>query len=234
MNDDSGITKLNRFTQCKFVYDMLKEKVIKVPTPGNWPDKNDSKPLLDYCKALGHEKIYALCFTHSAETVYHWYMNKDLQNTCCVEFNHDKLYGSFKDAGFKGKKVEYYKLNQESPVDDNFKSIDFKLKDEKDGPYLKDIKFEEIPYAKRMPYTIENEYRFVKGVKDRDTELFEVPIDLNCINRITVADPWWHAQFKELIDDLTKELNHEIKLNESTLERNDVWLEYMLKLTNNM
>jgi len=211
MNNNKEIKFLNRFTHCKFIYNMLLDKIIKIPTPENWPDKNDSKPLLDYCEALGHEKIYALCFTHEPETIYHWYINNHIADTCCVEFDYNMLKKHFTDADFSSGKVKYKKLKVSNDSEESYKTVDF----------------ENIPFSKRWPYRIESEYRFIRTEKESDKALFNVPINIDCINRITTADPWWKARFQSLKDNN----NYSFDINSTTLEENQTWLKHMDGLT---
>ena len=63
VEEEKKFTYLNRFTQSKYALDMLDNLVLKIPTPESWPDKNDSKPLLEYCKAKKHNKIFTICFS---------------------------------------------------------------------------------------------------------------------------------------------------------------------------
>jgi len=104
---------------------MIKSLVLKIPTPVEWRDNNDSIPLLNYCKAKSHNKIFVICFSHDTETVYHWYIGEDFSNYCCIQFNAALLIPILEKAGFLCDVVTYKKMNNNK--ESNYTSTSFCL-----------------------------------------------------------------------------------------------------------
>lgn len=198
------IYRLNRFTTLPILLDLLGRRKLVFTNPENWEDKNDVEILESYKYKKRLKSLYLVCFTHESETIHHWKAFSSGMSGCCIEFNYSKLM----DIVNQHRKIHYGIVNylRLNEVDPNFMNID------------------EIPFLKRYPYRIENEYRFLYESKYNEDE-FELDIDLNVINKITFSQnipKMVLDSIKNLInDDSSRE---KIKINRSTVFQNDRWI----------
>ena len=159
-----NMLRLNRYTYLPILLDMLKERSLFVKSI-NWEDKNDAKVILHYRRRKNKNKLFALCFSYTAETIHHWNQYANGLNGCCIQINGDELINTIKDIdGIRYGKVAYYGIND---------------------LYLSDIQLEDLPFIKRWPYRCEEEYRII-WIGNSRKQFYEIPIDLNIITKITI------------------------------------------------
>lgn len=193
---------LNRFTTLPILLDILEKRKIFIPDYSTWEDKNDIEILDYYLLKTKCQQLRVICFTHEDETIHHWnYFSKGSAG-CCIQFNFDKITAHFEShGGFIHGPVSYYKIS-----------------DLKNGnaPTLA-----KIPFSKRWPYRIENEYRFIHRSK-KNTRGLEVSIDLDAIEKITFSCELPTSVCKTIKSIVSDHV--EITINQSTLFKNDKWL----------
>jgi hypothetical protein len=210
-----NLRKLNRFTNLPILLDILKRKKIFIPNYMSWEDKNDTEVLDYYLEKMkridGTAEVHVLCFTHDDETIHHWNYFSNGMSGCCIEFDYVQLTQSFIDVGgFDHGIVEYYKINDlekgRTPI------------------------LSQLPFAKRWPYRVEHEYRFVHKSKKKIVTL-EVPINLKSINKITISQ-----KLPDAVSDTIKQiLGEKVDIvNHSTVLKNKKWLRLVKEKHNKM
>jgi hypothetical protein len=201
-NKDSN--KLNRFTSLPVLFDLLSNKRIVLRDSSTWEDKNDVELILEYKRRKQVSKIFAICFANGPETIHLWKAYADGIYGCCIEFDKEKLLKSFpdedKDERIQKKKVVY------RPIDDNC-------------PY----KCDDIPFFKRLPYWIEEEYRIIwAGETEEETKEFE--IDLTSITKITLSPRMPACLYYSTKNKLKNFYKLDCEINHSTILKNDDWI----------
>jgi hypothetical protein len=165
--------KLNRFTSLNELLDLLRRGKLRLGDPAYWEDENDIAAIEAYRKEEGIEKLFAKCFLHQSETMFHWKTYADGTSGCCIEFDKQELLDSIKKApenesrkvvccSVKYKRIEYVEEN------------------------IDDIETGKLPFTKRLPYEPEAEYRiFGQGKMDETT--IDLEISLSSIRKITLS-----------------------------------------------
>jgi len=200
---------LNRFTSLENLFDILKNKRLRLSDPDYWEDKNDASYIEAYRKKKNLTKVFALCFTDEIETIYHWKAFADPNNICCIEFNGNKIIESIKkNENFHCRKVNYIKINE---LNKKIKNVD------------------DIPFSKRYPYRNENEYRIIFDYNGgiRRKALY-INIDETVINKITINQNISKYIFKIIKNEI--ETLYKINVNRSTIIKNDKWIKYIKSL----
>jgi hypothetical protein len=200
---NSNITRLNRFTTLPVLLDFLERKKLVLLDPKSWDDKNDTEVILAYKEKKGIEKLFALCFTHDYETIHHWKTFANGSSGCCIEFDADKLIQIFKKAKLRHGIVEYKKIKEATP---------------------NSFKIHQMPFIKRKPYECEQEYRIIwEG--DTDTNVFELDVPLDTINKITISQQMPEQVFITIKNLLKKTFDDpEKRISRSTIYENQRWI----------
>jgi hypothetical protein len=200
---NSNITRLNRFTTLPVLLDFLERKKLVLLDPKSWDDKNDTEVILAYKEKKGIEKLFALCFTHDYETIHHWKTFANGSSGCCIEFDADKLIQIFKKAKLRHGIVEYKKIKEATP---------------------NSFKLHQMPFIKRKPYECEQEYRIIwEG--DTDTNVFELDVPLDTINKITISQQMPEQVFITIKNLLKKTFDDpEKRISRSTIYENQRWI----------
>jgi hypothetical protein len=221
--EDGFPSKLNRYTTLPYLLELLCTKRLTLTDPKHWEDKNDVKALDKY---RGDDAIRCLCFAASSETIHHWKAFANDITGCCIEFDGEKFRKQLKlEENSKLNdlfcKPEYYNIKENSSQNLIFGKVRYceigKLKQ-------KQIQDKQLPFIKRYPYRLENEWRIVwKGHRAIPPEII---ITLNCIRKITFTQYMSDCMFiclKETIKKLIGEID--ITINRSTIFENEEWLE---------
>jgi hypothetical protein len=200
------LIKLNRFTTLPILLDLLERKKLVLLDPATWQDQNDAQIILAYKQKAGIKDLFTLCFTHRSETIHLWKAFADGPAGCYIEFSARKLIEIFdKTKGMRHGVVEYKSIR-------NAGENAFKLK--------------QIPFIKRRPYAVEQEYRVIWEGKTAKN-CFELDIPVEIINRITFNQqmplPVYQSIKKLLIKNYPPLKN---KINRSTIYKNETWLNY--------
>jgi hypothetical protein len=198
---------LRRYTNIPSLLYILRERRIVLLDPETWDDKNDSHYLSVYREKKCLKCVLALCFTQVSETYHHWRVFADGSAGICITFKRKELLTTLKkESGITARNVTYLTLN------------------EMDG---KSLRVGQLPFLKRYPYEDECEFRVLYESNTTKLSALDVPISLDCIDRITLS-PWTP---KALADTL-KETIHEIPgcgsltIARSTLISNERWKNY--------
>jgi len=201
--------KLNRFTTIPFVMDLLKRKKLVLINPELWEDYNDQATVKIFQELSEKEGVYALCLTDQNETIHHWNAFANGATGCCVEFSPQKLFVMLDTAdGMTHGKVQYVRIRD-----------------------LRKSKFEtcQLPYLKRDPYKNENEYRLIATTDAPQQKLFEIDIDLAAIRRITINNKIPKEEFEQIKAEFLT-LAPKVKIYQSTIYNNTVWINHFKKL----
>ncbi|MBL7932267.1 MAG: hypothetical protein JNL60_10210 [Bacteroidia bacterium] len=201
----SELIKLNRFTEIRYLEDLLKRKKILLLNPDCWEDSNDKATIDIYKKATGKRSVYALCMTHRSETSHHWNAFANGSTGCCIEISPRKFFKSLsKIKNLKHGNVRYLPINELSKTS---------------------ILGEDLPFIKRNPYSHENEYRFILTTSAKQERFFEIPIELNFIRKVTINNKVSQEEFEFIKGRLLK-ISPELKINRSTLYNNERWINF--------
>jgi hypothetical protein len=200
------LIKLNRFTTLPVLLDLLYRQKLVLLNPATWQDQNDAQIILAYQQKAQVKDLFTLCFSHRSETIHLWKAFADGPAGCCIEFSARKLTEIFdKTKGIRHSKVEYKSIR-------NAGENAFKLK--------------QIPFIKRRPYAVEQEYRVIWEGKS-NKGCFELDVPIETINRITfnqqMPEPVYQSVKKLLIKNFKPLKN---KINRSTIYKNETWLNY--------
>lgn len=201
----SPLIKLNRFTEIRYLEDLLKRKKLLLLNPDCWEDSNDKATIEIFKKITGKRSVYALCMTHSSETSHHWNAFANGNTGCCIEISPQKiLYSLSKVKNLKFGNVRYI------PVNDLSRTL---------------IRAEDLPFIKRNPYSHENEYRFILTDNAKQGRFFEIPLELNFIRKVTINNKVSGEEFEVIKERLLK-IRPDLKISRSTLYNNERWINF--------
>ena len=203
--------RLKRYTTTTVLLDLLYRKKLVFSNPKYWEDKNDTILLEDYREKKGAKKIFVLCFSSEDETIHCWKTFANGISGCCINFHAKYLLSIFDNyANVIHRKLTYKKIAE--------------LK-------KSNMILEDLPFTKRNPYRIEEEYRAIWLENDNKNRV-EIDIDLSkCIESVVLSQnaPYY---IKGLIDKLwydatgmRKSLSHK-----STVFKNNKWINHFLAL----
>lgn len=198
---------LNRFTTIEKMLEIVETEEMSMSDPSYWEDKNDAHIMELYRTKKKLKALYALCFTKGSETIYHWGAFSSKSDACCIEIAADNLLDKYsKKNGFAARVIEYVKLR------------DLKTKV---------IDSNQIPFIKRHPYRNEDEFRIIFQSR-RSSKRPTLNIPRAAIKKITI-----NQYLPKKVFDLIKnniESKWKIKVNRSSVIKNDQWVNHMKKL----
>lgn len=200
--------QLRRYTDIPALIYLLQNRSITLLNSDSWDDKNDTYYLDVYKKRKKLGSVLALCFTEAPETYHHWKIFSGGSSGACVIFNKNQLLDSI--------------LKSETAT--SFSLVKYKTLEEMRN---NSVELDELPYVKRFGYQDEQEFRIVHEAKENDLKSFDIPITLNCIERV-VLNPWVP---KNLSDSMKKVISTiegcgAMKLTRSTLIKNEEWTRF--------
>jgi hypothetical protein len=181
---------------------MLLHKRITLLSPDNWEDKNDAYYLRQYKKKMKYKTVLACCFSTCPETFHHWKVFASGPSGVCIEFDKAKLLDAvYEVEGIASRKVEYLLIKE------NVK------RNVRDWPFLK-----------RNAFHDEREFRIIYKDADVKKEFLSIPIELSCINKITV-NPWVHKSLADSTITAIRKLlpSSRIIVHPSNLIENELW-----------
>jgi len=195
---------LNRFTSIDTLYEIVQNSKLKLSNPKFWEDKNDVEYIEAYKKKKLLKQVLALCFTDESETIYHWKAFSETINSCCIEFNAEKLLQLIDGKkGFRFGKVKYLKISE--------------LKKEL-------VNIDDIPFCKRYPYRNECEYRIIFD-STYPISTKNINIDLSLINDVTINQKININIYKNIKTEL--ETKYNINVIRSTVIKNTRWIKHI-------
>ena len=200
------IPRLSRYTTLPVLLDMLQRKKLTLLDPKYWEDRNDSEIILEYKRRKNIQNLFAMCLSCGDETVHHWKTFSNGNSGCMIEIDAPKLFAILnKVPDLVHGKVIYKKLA------------------DVEGKH-RPIPVDKMPFTKRWPYRVEEEYRIIVTPKTNES-FFDIDIPLNIINRIVISQQM-PEKIYESIKDYLKELrgNPDSRINRSTLYENKRWI----------
>lgn len=202
MNFDPQSDFLNRFTTLPVLLDMLSKRCITLLAPTTWEDKNDAYYLEKYKVQKKLKTLLACCFSTKRETFHHWKVFSNGSGGVCVEFNSEKLLRAVETTpGIQFRTVSYrfIKFNQNPPQ----------------GAW---------PFLKRKVFEDEAEFRMIYENSLATHETKDLPIDLECIQRITLS-PWMPKPVAESVATVIRGIKgcNAMNVNCSNLLESNVW-----------
>ena len=206
MSISSKKNHLRRYTDLPALLHILTTRQITLLDPKTWDDRNDSYFMSLYKEQKKLKTVLALCFSQSNETYHHWRVFSNGPAGVCIVFKREALINHLQNvAGISNSEVKYLTL-------ENAKN--------------NGINIEELPFVKRVGFQPEKEFRFVYTHEKNENLSFNVPIELNCIERISLS-PWMHNSHRDSTAAVIRAIDGCQKLNvsRSTLISNEQWKE---------
>lgn len=199
----NAVNKLNRYTSLPVLLDLLHRKKLVLLDPRSWEDRNDSELVLEYARRRNVDKVFVVCFSYGNETIHHWRTYASGISGCCIQFDAEKLLGNLgRDKAFRHGKVVYRKLA-----------------DVERGR----IPLSQIPFTKRWPYRVEEEYRILWEGNTSETKI-EIDIDLSSIRKVTISQHMPHQVYASIKRILNDDRGRIERVNRSTLYENFRWI----------
>jgi hypothetical protein len=198
-------TIVKRYTTLPILLDIIQRKAVALLLTDKWTDLNDREVMLEYKRRRKLSCLLAICFSEGEETVHHWTAFANGPSGCRIEFHLPSLLeGIYGYSGYSHGKVVYRKIHQ-----------------------VRDCDLDEIqmPFIKRWPYRIEDEYRIIYESTDpseANRSELNIPISLECIRSITVSQSMPKSVFESIKQQLGQKLSN--RVSRSTLFENKVWI----------
>jgi len=193
-----------RYTELRYLLEMLEQQKITFLSPEKWDDKNDASLLL--CSRQ-KSSLLAVCFTEALEAFHLWkgFSGGSNGRGVRIEFDKKKLIKSLKKKlpSLESGKVRYLRIKQ--------------LEKGKFRP-------EKLPFLKRLPYKDEAEFRIICEGNPKDRSPKSVPFDISSIRRITLS-PWMPDSERKIFVSAIHAIPGcaKIKVSSSTLIENERW-----------
>lgn len=129
---------LKRYTTVSRLQEILEDGKLIFSDPSYWDDEND-KSILKYFQMVANvPKLFILCFSSGHETIHFWKTYACGKKGCCINFEPEYILGLFEEFRLRHGYVQYEEIKN-----------------------LRDagITSSNLPFFKRYPYRIEEEYR---------------------------------------------------------------------------
>jgi hypothetical protein len=161
--------RLKHFTTIPALIGILESGALRLSASTDlWEDKNDLAAVNAYKRKTGAGQVRVLCFASGDEQIHHWFHYAGKDSGCCIHFKTDALLALLR------KENTFLK-----------DSIDYKSAGDLSAAWLKDQPVEKIPFIKRRPWELEQEYRVIwKGSAEQQAP--SIPIT-GLIDYITLA-----------------------------------------------
>lgn len=196
---------LSRYTSLPVLLDLIERKSLVLLNPQSWQDRNDSIVMEEYKKRKKLTCLLALCFSKGDETIHHWNTFASGPSGCRINFHMPSLIDKLKNQnGIHYDKVTYRKLH---------------------GVKATDLKEDNMPFIKRWPYRIEEEFRLLyesTNPAEKERSELVVPIEMNSIRSITVSQSMPETVFASIKSQLGAKLGK--RISRSTLLENRTWI----------
>jgi hypothetical protein len=196
---------LSRYTSLPVLLDLIERQSLVFLNPQSWQDRNDSLVMEEYKKRRKLTCLLALCFSKGDETIHHWNTFAGGPSGCRIDFHMPSLIDQLKDQdGIRYDKVSYRKMH---------------------GVKAADLKEDNMPFIKRWPYRIEEEFRLLyesTNPAEKERSELVVPIEMNSIRSITVSQSMPETVFASIKSQLGAKLGK--RISRSTLLENRTWI----------
>lgn len=201
----SSSRSLRRYTNLAATIHLLANRTITLLNPATWDDRNDAYFMAEYKRLRDAKAVLALCFAERQETYHHWRVFSAGADGVCIEFDKEKLLRVFMgDANITARSVDYKLI--------------------KELRRRTDLRVEELPFLKRLPYKDESEFRVVYVSTTEAAEFRSYPIKLSCIRRISLS-PWMSRALGASVKATLRSIEgcSRLSISQSTVIENETW-----------
>jgi len=159
---------LEKYTETRFVYDILKHKQLHLGDPNKWDDKNDCEALRIYCEGKKHKfPTPATCLTQAPDRFHFWHIFGKRELGVCLWFCKKTLTADINaDSTLISDEVRY-------PND-----ID-----------LQKTQLNQAPFTKREQYKDEQEFRVLRIASSSGPKPDKLAFSAASLKRIYL-NPW--------------------------------------------
>jgi hypothetical protein len=189
---------LKHYTSIYRVLQILENRCLFLGDTEKWEDKNDAVIMAKFRALKKADHVLAICFNAGEETIHHWrFFGQDL--ACRIDFDREFLPKKLNRRNFLQGAMQYLTIQ--------------------DLRKIKTIPIDDLPFLKRKPYEIEQEFRIVYAGPEEDKT---IKIKLEDIRRITITDKMpepLFAHFKKFIHD-----QYGLKVYRTTITENRDWV----------
>lgn len=199
-----GSISLRRYSNLAATIHLLRSRCLTLLSPTLWDDRNDAFYMAEYKKRKKAKCLVAVCMANAPETYHHWQVFSSGSDGVCIQFDKDRLAANVPaKSGFRLQSVDYRQI----------------VEVESEQPRTQDL-----PFLKRVPFFDEQEFRLIFSSTDIEADTHDLPIDLNCIQRI-VLSPWMPKPLAQSVKKTLRELEgcEELAISRSTLIENERW-----------
>jgi hypothetical protein len=196
---------LLRYTHLPALLHILRTRRITLLDPDTWDDRNDARYMELYKEKRGLQTLVALCFSQVPESYHHWRVFAHGSAGVCIYFHRSALIDHMSTAGVQSREIEYLTLKRARS------SI---------------LRVDDLPYMKRLGYRPEGEFRFVYESATDTRPVYDVPITVCSIEKISLS-PWLPNALKASVKEAITSVDgfEELKMSRSTLISNSEWQE---------
>jgi hypothetical protein len=199
-----GSISLRRYSNLAATIHLLRSKCLTLLSPTLWDDRNDAFYMAEYKKRKKAKCLVAVCMTSAPETYHHWQVFAPGTDGVCIQFDKDRLAAQIPPrTGFRLQSVDYRPIAEV----------------ENDQPRTQDL-----PFIKRLPYEDEKEFRLIFSSSVIEADTHDLPIDLGCIQRVTLS-PWMPRPLAQSVKETLRELLgcEGLAISRSSLIENERW-----------
>lgn len=197
---------LHRYTSINELRYLLRENVIKFSNWKRWPDENDKELLKIYENKI-KKSVFVYCLSSGSESIHHWsaYANK---NGCRLKFNLDIINLLIQKNNIIARPISYIKQSDLAS---------------------QNLTVQDLPFLKRYPYKVENEFRLVK-IRKQDFGYFSLNVCPEIITKISLSPFNTEEHNERLMNSLIKKypyLKHKFLF--SKVNKYENWINYFKK-----
>ncbi len=194
---------LRRYSDLSALIYMLTERCATFLDASTWEDRNDAYCLEQYKERSGLKALLVLCFTQGPERYHYWRSFGAGPSGVCIEFHRSEFLRAIEGPGISRRAVRYIALAKRKQV----------------RPSLAGL-----PFAKRVGFKDEREYRVIYESDDHTQTKLDVGIPLSCINKV-ILSPQMHPALVQPIADLLRSIDgcEGLKITHSRLIDSEEW-----------
>ncbi len=199
---------LRRYTHLPAALHMLRRGVIALLDPMSWDDSNDSHYINEYKRQKGLKTVLAACLSSSPETYHQWKVFAGNPSGVCIRFRQGLLLRAAKKVeGVTVGRVQYRTVREAR---------------------RQTLPLEEFPFIKRAAFVDEEEVRIMYQSRTESLALFELPIPLKCVSRLTLS-PWLPKNLVSATKERIRSIEgcEFIEVVRSTIVNNEEWKRFV-------